>query len=196
MPLRYNKELLQKLQSRGLANKEDRIACVKMISEHCTAAGGYKQPLVIPSKVCAGKQVDRTRLMLAVLAHVAVGNEGDPPGAKKEEEQEEQDKEKGADSGSESEESSSSRSSAGSAASTVKQEDENADVTIAVKRNATNPGMQHEILKEWDKIERGILGMSSFSALLFVWWTMMKQVGLFFQILAALLTNGCHQSCF
>jgi len=72
---RYNKDLLENLEARGIGSKQDRLACVKLISDTIGPAAGYKSPLIIPSKVCAGKQVDRTRLMLSACAHVALDNE-------------------------------------------------------------------------------------------------------------------------
>ena len=74
-PCRWNKDLRENLESRGIATKEDRLACVKMMSDAMKEAGGYTSPIVIPSKVCAGKQVDRTRLLLVIFAHVATLNE-------------------------------------------------------------------------------------------------------------------------
>lgn len=76
-----NNDLLERLESRGIANKEDRIACVKLMSDAMQEAGGYSSAIIIPSKVCAGKQVDRTRLLLVVFGHVALGMEGDEEGA-------------------------------------------------------------------------------------------------------------------
>ncbi len=72
----YDKDLMERLESRGIAAKNDRTAVVQMMSDAMTAAANYSSPLIIPAKICAGKQVDRTRLLLAVFGHVALGNEG------------------------------------------------------------------------------------------------------------------------
>ncbi len=72
----YDKDLMERLESRGIATKNDRTAVVQMMSDAMTAAANYSSPLIIPAKICAGKQVDRTRLLLAVFGHVALGNEG------------------------------------------------------------------------------------------------------------------------
>ena len=63
------------MQSRGIATKADRLATITMLTEAISSAAGYTSQLVVPAKVCAGKQVDRTRLLLSVCGHLALGNE-------------------------------------------------------------------------------------------------------------------------